>query len=179
MKKMFVALVALASAAQAAAPYSASNATVKFSYRVTLIPVNGDANALSAATTLDFAKLSATRATVKVDLTSLKTGIALRDKHAREALGADEFPQAVFTITGYRGPESIAAGQTLKAEVTGTFALKGVTRPVTAPITLTRTDRALTVNTEFVVRPQEHGVRVTGADQTTTVTAEFTLKPGS
>ncbi|MFK7603005.1 MULTISPECIES: YceI family protein [Deinococcus] len=179
MKPMIAALLALATAAQAAAPYTASNATVKFSYRVTLIPVNGDANALSAASTLDFARLSATRATVKVDLTSLKTGIALRDRHAREALGAAEFPQAVFTVTGYRGPDAIAAGQTLKAEVTGTFALKGVTRAVTAPVTLTRTGDTLKVNTEFVIHPQEHGVKVTGADQNTTVTATFTLQPGS
>lgn len=178
MPRLTAALLVLTSAALAGgAPYTASDAAVQFAYRVTLIPVSGSANALSAATSLDFDDLRATRATVKVDLTSLKTGIGLRDRHAREALGAGEHPQAVFTVTGYSGPARIAPGQTLKGEVRGTFALKGVTRPLTAPVTLSRSGDRLRVETQFTLHPQDHGVSVPGADQTTTVTATFTLRP--
>jgi polyisoprenoid-binding protein YceI len=156
-------------------PFSATGAQVSFAYRVTLIPVRGTAHALSAATSLDFARLDATRATVRVDLASLKTGIALRDRHAREALGAAEYPGAVFTLNRYQGPASIAPGQTIKGEVSGTFLLRGVARPVTAPVTLTRQGERLNVQTRFTLQPRDHGVNVRGADQTTTVTASFTL----
>ncbi|WP_309571250.1 YceI family protein [Deinococcus sp.] len=165
--------------ALAQAPYRATDATVKFAGRVTLIPVNGTADALSSATSLDFANLNATKAMVSVDLTTLKTGIGLRDQHAKEALGAAEHPQAVFTLNSFTGASSIAAGQTLKGQVTGTFALKGMTKPLTAPVTLTRTGDRLNVSTEFVIHPHEHGVVVRGADQTTTVTVNFSLTPGS
>lgn len=157
------------------APFGATDAQVRFDYRVTLIPVRGTANSLSAATALDFARLDATRATVRVDLASLRTGIALRDRHAREALGTAEHPEAVFTLNRYQGPASIAPGQTVRGEVSGSFLLRGVARPVTAPVTLTRQGERLNVETRFVLQPRDHGVNVRGADQTTTVTARFTL----
>lgn len=162
----------------AQAPFQAGNASVRFAYRVTLIPVNGTANALSSAVRLNFDDLAATRATVRVDLTSLRTGIGLRDQHAREALGAAEHPEAVFTVTKFSGPDRIAPGQTLGGQVSGAFALKGVTRPLTAPVTLSRAGDTLQVTTEFTIFPQEHGVQVRGADQTTTVRVAFTLTPG-
>lgn len=156
-------------------PFNATDAQVSFAYRVTLIPVKGTAHALSAATSLDFERLDATRATVRVDLASLKTGIALRDRHAREALGAAEHPEAVFTLGRYQGPASIAPGQTVKGEVSGTFSLRGVARPITAPVTLSRQGERLNVQTRFTLQPRDHSVNVRGADQTTTVTASFTL----
>lgn len=160
-------------------PFSAADAQVTFAYRVTLIPVRGTAHALTATTSLDFGRLDATRATVRVDLSSLRTGIALRDRHAREALGAAEHPAAVFTLNRYQGPGTIAPGQTVQGEVSGTFSLRGVARPVTAPVTLTRQEGRLSVQTRLTVQPRDHGVNVRGADQTTTITASFTLVPGS
>lgn len=153
----------------------ASDASVTFAYRVTLIPVTGSVNALSSSGTLDFADLQATRATVRVDLGSLKTGIALRDEHAREALGAAEHPTATFTLNRFDGPTRVAAGQTVTGDASGSFTLNGVTRPLRAPVTLTRSGERLNVRSAFTLRPQEYGVNVRGADQTTSVTVNFTL----
>ncbi len=157
--------------------FKASNAKVEFAYKVTLIPVNGTANALTTKTTLDFEQLNKTKATVQVDLNTLKTGIGLRDEHAREALGAKEYPQATFNLLQYSGPQSIAGGQTVKGNVSGNFTFKGVSKPLKAPVTLTRTGNTLLVNTMFNINPQAHGVRVKGGDTKTRVTVTFTLMP--
>ncbi|MCD0174684.1 YceI family protein [Deinococcus sp. 14RED07] len=152
--------------------------SVGFAYRVTLIPVNGTVNAVqSSDTTLDFAALRRTRTTVTVNLAALKTGIALRDEHAREALDARNFPNASFTLENFSGPERLPDGQAVQGDVTGTFTLRGVPRPLKAPVTLTRRGNSLNVKATFTVNPQAHGVNVKGGDTSTRVTVNLTLAP--
>ena len=154
---------------------SASKASISFAYKVTLIPVNGTANGLSSKTTLRFDQLSETKTTVQVDLSTLKTGIHLRDEHAREALGVKEYPQAIFKLNKFTGPKSIALGQTISGQISGSFSLRGVTLPLNAPVTLTREGETLQVKTMFTINPKAHGVNVKGGDTSTKVTAQFYL----
>ncbi|MGM9320612.1 YceI family protein [Deinococcus aquaticus] len=170
------AALAFMAAAQAVT-LRVTDGSVGFAYRVTLIPVNGTVNAVTSDTTLNFTDLPRTRTTVTVNLGALKTGIALRDGHAREALDAAKFPNVSFTLGNFRGPDRIADGQTVMADVTGTFTLRGVSRPLNAPVTLTRRGNTLNVKTAFTVNPQAHGVTVRGGDTSTRVTVNLTLAP--
>ncbi|WP_189102908.1 YceI family protein [Deinococcus knuensis] len=173
-----LAAALVVTAAAQAATVRVRDGSVGFAYRVTLIPVNGTVNAVqSSDTTLDFAALRRTRTTVTVNLAALKTGIALRDEHAREALDARNFPNASFTLENFSGPERIQDGQAVQGDVTGTFTLRGVPRPLRAPVTLTRRGNSLNVQATFTVNPQAHGVNVKGGDTSTRVTVNLTLAP--
>jgi polyisoprenoid-binding protein YceI len=164
--------------AQAAAPVQlgrASQPEVRFNFRVTLIPVPGSVNDLKAQLTTDFEHLSATRGTVKANLAALSTGIRLRDTHARNYLGADKYPQAIFDLKTFSGPERIRDGQTVQGQVSGNLTLNGVTRPLNAPITLKREGRQLSVQTAFDVVLADHAIKIPGADPRVDTKVSFTV----
>ncbi len=170
-------LLSSVATAQGASYTAAGGAKAHFDYRVTLIPVSGDLGDLSAQASFDPQNLAGASAIITVKLDDLKTGIALRDRHAREALGADQFPNVVFTLKQLSGARSLPEGQIVSATASGLISLKGVERPLTAPIKLTRRGENVEVRTQFKVQPKDHGVVVTGADQTTTLDVSFVLKP--
>jgi polyisoprenoid-binding protein YceI len=81
--------------------------------------------------------------TVTVDLTSLDTGIGLRNRHMRENhLHTDRFPNAVFTSTQVLSgaDAALAGGAPVQLTVEGTLDLHGVTRTIQVPVTLTRSN---------------------------------------
>ncbi|MCW4151132.1 YceI family protein [Halomonas sp. 18H] len=71
-------------------------------------------------------------ASVEVDVTSLTTNHAERDKHIKSAdfLDASEYPTATFTTTGF---ESTGDGEGV---LTGDLSLHGETREIDMPVTL-------------------------------------------
>lgn len=164
-------------AAQSVTYTAASGSKARFDYRVTLIPVSGELDGLTATASFDPQNLKGASATITVRLDELKTGIALRDRHAREALGAEQFPNVVFSLERLAGAASLPEGQTVSATASGMLSLKGVAKPLTAPIKLTRRGENVEVKTQFKVQPRDHGVVVTGADQTTTLDVSFVLRP--
>jgi len=70
------------------------------------------------------------RVKVTIDLASLDSNHAERDRHLRSARFFDvkEFPQAVFVSTGW---EPLGDG---RAKLTGKLTLRGITRPVTIDV---------------------------------------------
>lgn len=168
----------------------ARDASVKFDYRVALIPVKGTVNALTSETTVDFDKISSTKAKIKVNLNSLKTGIALRDQHARESLNAKKNPNVLFEFKKYtpakdaktgktNTSDSIANGETHEGFVGGDFTLNGVKKSIEVPVSITRTDQTLKVNTFFDVIMTDHKIVTRkGGAKSAKVDVSFVLKPG-
>jgi polyisoprenoid-binding protein YceI len=182
------ALVALLSATltvtalAASQPYRVSEVTpasAEFNFRVTLIPVPGHINAVRASLKLDPKDLSKASGTVSVNLAKLDTGIGLRDEHARGYLGADQHPNAVFTLTRVTGATTLTPGKDTTATAIGRFELNGIAQPLSAPLTLHLDGKRVGVSTAFNVTLADHKINIPGADPTVDVKVNFNLEPSS
>lgn len=168
------ALLALSSAPAAPAPYGASGGSATFDYRVAFVDVRGVMSGVSSAVTLDPTDLAATTGTVTVPLSDLKTGIGLRDSHARGALDTAEFPSATFTLQTLTGGR-LSEGQSLATTATGTLTVRGVGRPISVPVKATLNAGRVNVSTQFKFNPLDHGVRYPGGADVITVNVNFAL----
>jgi polyisoprenoid-binding protein YceI len=103
--------------------------------------------------------------TVEVDMTSLDTGIGMRNTHMRENhLHTDRFPKAVFTaaqIVDGAGA-SLLDGRPHELRVRGSLNLHGVARTVDLPLRLTWNDgpggRRLRVESSFDVALSDYEI---------------------
>jgi polyisoprenoid-binding protein YceI len=152
-------------------------ASAEFDFRVTLIPVPGTVKAVDAQLRFDPNDLSKATGTVSVDLSKLETGIGLRDQHAKDALGVEKQPKAVFTIIRITGPKSLSKGTEQQAVAVGSFSLNGVKAPLEAPVTLSYDGSHVAVKASINITLADHKVNVTGADATVDVITKFTLIP--
>jgi polyisoprenoid-binding protein YceI len=87
---------------------------------------------------------------LEVDMATLDTGIALRNRHMRENhLDTDKYPRAVFEGATVLGPAGAAleAGRAVTLDVEGTFTLHGVSR-------------RMRISVEAVYTPRETGGRI-------------------
>jgi polyisoprenoid-binding protein YceI len=166
-------------AAQTASPYAAVTATTpqaQFNFRVTLIPVPGRVQQVTASLKLDPLRPQNVTGTVQVPLNTLMTGIKLRDEHARNYLKAEQFPFATFRVGKLSGVTALPVGQEVSGQVSGTFSLAGVTRPLTAPVTLRReASGRINVATMFDIPLKEYGISIRGADKNTDVRLMFAV----
>ena len=154
-------------------------AKAEFNFRVTLTPVPGTVKAVSAKINFDPRNLSAINGIVEVDLNKLETGIGLRDQHAKDALGAEKFPKAIFKIKSLKGLKTLEANKDYKATAIGDFTLKGVTKALEAPIELKFDGKNVDVSTAFDVLIADHKIEIPGADPKVDVKVNFTLEPGN
>jgi len=102
----------------------------------------GISNSLEAVAMIDVNNVTNNpKGKVNVELSKLKTGISLRDEHLRSSnwLNTEEFPYATFMLKGISNPSSsgLDDGQKVKATLTGTFSVHGVTKDVSVPAELT------------------------------------------
>jgi polyisoprenoid-binding protein YceI len=154
-------------------------ANAEFNFRVTIIPVPGNVKAVDAKVNFDPKNLNDINGTVTVDLTKLETGIGLRDQHAKDALGAAQFPKAVFKIKAVKGLKTLELNKSLNATAVGDFTLKGVTKALEAPLELQFDGTKLKVSAAFDVVLAEHKIDVPNADPKVDVKVNFTLEPGN
>jgi len=112
---------------------------------------------------------------VKVSIANIKTGIELRDEHLRSKdwLDAEEYPYAEFHLKEIKNPSSkqLIDGQKVKATLSGTFSVHGVSKDIEVPAELTyfkeseqtktKTEgNLLVVNTEFSIKLSDYGVKI-------------------
>ena len=131
MKKLLLALVALAPALALAAPTTwnidATHSTAGFSVRHLVISqVRGEFTKLSGAVVLDDADLVRSRVEATIDASSVDTRVPDRDTHLRSA---DFLDTAKYPTITFRSTKVERAGKDRLA-VTGDLTLHGVTRPV-------------------------------------------------
>ncbi len=111
--------------------------------QATLEDINGLTNDVNGSVTFDVGDLSTLRGTISLSTTSLKTGIDLRDEHLRSTnwLDADSYPIITFAIKSVNNIESVESNK-LTAKVTGNFTAHGVTKEITADVTMTYLDES-------------------------------------
>jgi polyisoprenoid-binding protein YceI len=105
--------------------------------------INGLSNDVNGSVTFDVGDLTTLRGTISLSTTSLKTGIDLRDEHLRSAnwLDADSYPEITFAIKSVSNIESVESNK-LTAKVTGDFTAHGVTKEITADVTMSYLDES-------------------------------------
>lgn len=170
--------LAFGSALAAPATYSASNGSATFDHTVRFIGVRGNIAGVTSEVKLDLNELASTTGTVTVPVVNLKTGIGLRDTHAKreDALNAAKYPNAVFALEKLTGGK-LAEGQTLNTTATGKLNVKGVIKPISVPVKATLSGGKVNVSTQFKFNPHDHGVNYPGSSDSVTVNVTFTLAP--
>ena len=142
MKRQHVSAGILISLVLATSPASATPFVVRaggenkvvFVSKASMESFEGKTNKLEGTINVDPAKVGDSAAVhFEVDLASLDTGIAMRNKHMRENhLETAKYPKAVFDGAAIRGPGDavLTSGKTIPLDVEGTFTLHGVSRRI-------------------------------------------------
>ncbi|MDY0005090.1 MAG: YceI family protein [Polyangia bacterium] len=139
---------------------------IAFESRMELEDILGSSNQASGEVTR--AKDGQVSFHVKVPVTSLKTGIALRDEHlgSSQWLDAKRFPSIEL-----KGSSARKLGKD-KWRISGTFTLRGVSKPLVVDVTVTEIPAAVAakaglervswirVRGEFKVKLSDHGLKV-------------------
>jgi polyisoprenoid-binding protein YceI len=138
----FSLTTALASAALAAPitfdfkdPKGVNNAVFKLD--APLEAINGSASGIAGTVTFDPANPAATKGKIVVDTTSLTVPNAMMKDHMHGAQWMDVANHKQITFEAKELKNVKTAGDKTTADAVGTFTLKGVTKEVTVPVTLT------------------------------------------
>jgi polyisoprenoid-binding protein YceI len=150
--------------------YAASEIT--FVSRQMNVPVEGRFRSFSAAVRFDPGNLDSSVARIEVDLGSVDTGSAEADTEVRRRnwFNVAAFPSAKFVSTGVRqlGPD--------RYEVRGNLTLKGVTREVVAPVTVTNRGDALVFEGGFTLMRLQFRIGEGAWSDTDTVANEVQVR---
>jgi polyisoprenoid-binding protein YceI len=140
----------------------------QFSSRAPLENIDGGTAVVTGSFTLDPTNLEATTGKIVVGVTTMQTGIELRDKHLREKdwLDAETHPNITFDVKKLSGVALVSSGggkAVAKAMAEGVFALHGVTKQMSVPIEITYVEKAggdvvMIKVGDFPVSLKEHGV---------------------
>jgi polyisoprenoid-binding protein YceI len=101
-------------------------------------------------------RLADVRGMAEVRVAEMRTGIALRDRHLREAMTADSFPTVRFDLVEVQ-PGS-TSGDTTTAAFEGRLTLDGVTRAVHARGTVVTTPAGVDVEATFPIDMRDYGI---------------------
>lgn len=182
---LVLALVRSAPAAEfAIAPNAASR--IEFVSKAPMETFGGKTRAVSGSVSLDPAGLAdSIDVQVNVDMSTLDTGIDMRNKHMRENhLETEKYPQATFR--GGRlsklSATSLAEGQTVSGIIVGEMELHGVKKPMEAPIDLTLHKGALHVVSRFKIKLPDYNIArpqflVMKLDEVQSVTVDLEARP--
>ena len=126
---------------------------IRFHAMSRLMNADGTFGRFSGEIELDDAHPETASGQLGVDVASLDTGIRMRDRHLRseDFFHAERFPRATFVASTVRR-------QGDRWEVSGQLTIRGVTRSVTVPVTVTTAEGRLRIAGELTVNRQEFGV---------------------
>jgi polyisoprenoid-binding protein YceI len=99
---------------------------------------------------------------VSIDMRTLDTGVALRNREMRQRyLQTDKFPFATFKSVSVVGPAAIGPNEPADIKVTGDFSLHGVTKRMTIPVrVVVIPDGRIHATALFNVKMPEFGINV-------------------
>ena len=105
--------------------------------------VTGLSNDVKGSVTFDVSDVSTMSGSISITTASLKTGIELRDEHlqSKNWLDAESYPEITFVIKKVGNVKALEDNK-LEAKVTGDFTTHGVTKEVTADVTMTYLDES-------------------------------------
>ena len=123
---------------------------------------DGRTNRVTGAITADAAAPASSSVEVTIDLGSLDTGVALRNKEMRDLyLETPKFPNATFRSVAVSGPDSILPNQPVDINVTGDFTLHGVTRRMRIPVRVVLIpDGRIHVTSRFNIKLADFSINV-------------------
>ena len=100
--------------------------------------ITGISNVVKGKVTFDVSDVKTLKGSVSIPVSSLKTGIELRDEHlvSDNWMDAANFPNVTFDIKSINDFE-VKADNKINAKVTGDFTAHGVTKKVVAEVTMT------------------------------------------
>ena len=100
--------------------------------------VTGISNAVSGKVTFDVSDLNTLKGSISIPVSSLDTGIELRNEHlvSPNWMDAESYPNITFEIKSVSDVK-VEADNKLTAKVTGDFTAHGVTKQVVADATMT------------------------------------------
>ena len=141
-------LAALGAAAQAPQKIIVAKSTIRFVSKQMNVPVEGQFRKFDATVAFDPAKPQDTRAEFEVDLASIDLANEEGEAEARRKpwLDVAAFPRAKFVAASVR---QVAPG---RYEASGALTIKGTTRDVVAPFTLSDAGGVRTVEGQFPLR---------------------------
>ena len=105
--------------------------------------ITGLSNDVKGSVTFNVGDLKTLKGKVSVMVSSIKTGIEMRDGHLQSAgwLNAESYPEITFEIKKVSDVKAVADNK-LTAKVTGNYTMHGVTKEVTADATITYLDES-------------------------------------
>ena len=168
MKNLLMALaVTLAASSLAAAVVTyqirpEGTQVVEFHAEDTYDAFDGRTNRATGTIRADAAAPASSVVEVAIDLRSLETGVALRDKEMRDLyLETHKFPTATFLSVGVTGPEVIQPNQPAEILVAGDFSLHGVTRRLRIPVRVVLIPGArIHATSQFRIKLTDFGIKV-------------------
>ena len=103
-------------------------------------------------------------AEITVDMSTITTDRSLRDNRTRQALGTDQFPNAVFVLTEPVAlPADAADGAAFSLEAAGDLTVKGVANPAVFALEAQLVDDVIVVVGSTEVRFDDYGVQAPSA----------------
>ena len=178
MKKLAFVALALAAATLSADPHTYTVTSdgknyAMFTSEATLETIHGRTTAVSGTIDADAANANDAKVNVSIDLTTLDTGISMRNDHMRNRfLQVEQFPKADFKSVSITGPKTVAANKPAEFTVSGDMTIHGVTKRVTAPVRvvlipeseLTKSSRGpgdwIHATAEFAIKLSDFGIAV-------------------
>ncbi len=128
--------------------------TVKFTSK----KMEGVFKGLKSDIHFDEANLSSSKISASIDAASVNTGNGMRNKHAKQGLGAEQYPTVKF--------ESTSIGKTASGyEATGKLTIKDVTKEIKLPFTFTKNADGGVFIGKFPVVPSEYHVEKSGTPE--------------
>jgi polyisoprenoid-binding protein YceI len=129
---VFALLASTGTVAAQAKTFKVAEGQIQFVSDAPLEKFTGTSNKVSGELNVDPKQPAQTKGSVKVEISSIKTGIDLRDEHLQNEswLDAKKYPHAEFTITKVSGIDQLKPNEAVEANVTGKFSLHGVTQEV-------------------------------------------------
>lgn len=128
------ALLPAAASAQARSFAVAGGSRIQFVSDAPLERITGTSTTVSGSLSVDPSDLSTASGSVRVPITSIGTGDALRDEHLHGDgwLDAAAHPDAVFEITRVEGATSLAPNEVVNVTLHGRFTIHGATHEISA-----------------------------------------------
>jgi polyisoprenoid-binding protein YceI len=109
-----------------------------FTSKAAIVRFTGRTDKVTGNLTVDVDNVAKAAGSMTVDVSSLDTGISMRNDHMKKTIEADKFPTATFKLTKLTVPgNKLKKNGVAEGTVVGQMTLHGVTRTVTAPVELT------------------------------------------
>ncbi len=139
-----------------------SKNVVEFHAEDTYDAFDGRTNKVSGSIVADPANPSTAMVEVIVDMASLDTANALRNREMRELyLETPKHPTARFKSMSVSAPDAIGPNQPAEIKVTGDFTLHGMTKRMTIPVRVVLIpDGRIHATSSFTVRMPDFGISV-------------------